>query len=171
MPSGGKRQGAGRPKGTGKFGTSTRSIRVPEDSVTLISQYLERDFYQLPLYHSLVSAGFPTPGDDGIEEKLDLNQLLIKHPTATFFLRVAGSSMIDAGIYDGDILIVDRSLSPAHGKIVIAALNGELTVKRLHIENKAITLLAENPAYPPIEVGEGIDLHIWGVVTNVIHAV
>lgn len=171
MPSGGKRIGAGRPKGTGKFNAPTKSIRVPEKDIDTIYRCIHHQFYRLPFYHSAVAAGFPSPADDGIEDKLDLNELLIKHPTATFFLRVAGSSMINAGIHHNDILIVDRSLAPGHGKIVIAAVNGELTVKRLHLEKNKVLLVAENPAYPAIEITDGMDLHIWGVVTNVIHSV
>ncbi|MBA3602742.1 MAG: translesion error-prone DNA polymerase V autoproteolytic subunit [Parachlamydiaceae bacterium] len=126
--------------------------------------------YSLPLFQTPVTAGFPSPAEDEIEKKLDLNELLIKHPTATFFLRVSGASMVKAGIHDNDILIVDRSLEPMHGKIVVAAVNGELTVKRLHLEKNRIFLMAENDVYRPIEITEGIELHIWGVVTSVIHA-
>jgi DNA polymerase V len=127
--------------------------------------------YRLPLFLDAISAGFPSPAEDEIEEKLDLNELLIKHPSATFFLRVAGSSMIKAGIHPNDILIVDRSLEPANGKIVIASVNGELTVKRLRWVGDTIQLVAENDAYPPITINdEEIDFRIWGVVTNVIHA-
>jgi DNA polymerase V len=169
MPSGGKRIGAGRPKGSGKFSESTKSIRVPQSDVDRIYQLIQQNFYRLPLYQNPVVAGFPSPADDDIDEKLDLNELLIKHPTATFFLRVSGSSMINAGIHHNDILIVDRSLEPGHGKIVIAAVNGELTVKRLHIDGKKVFLVAENAAFRPIEITEGTELHIWGVVTNVIH--
>lgn len=136
-----------------------------------IYKLIQNNFYRLPLYQSTVAAGFPSPADDDIEAKLDLNELLIKHPAATFFLRVSGSSMIHAGIHDNDILIVDRSVPPAHGKIVIAVVNGELTVKRLSIKNNNIQLVAENPEYTPIQINEGTDLQIWGVVTNVIHAV
>lgn len=125
----------------------------------------------VPLYQDKISAGFPSAGDDSVEERLDLNELLIKHPAATFFLRVSGNSMIGAGIHEGDILIVDRSLKPGHGKIVIASLNGELTVKRLFIEGGKIKLVAENAAYPPIDISEEIDFRVWGVVTNVIHSV
>lgn len=171
MPSGGKRAGAGRPKGSGKFSAPTKSIRVPEKEIEAIYKLIQNNFYRLPLFQSPVEAGFPSPAEDSIEEKLDLNDLLIKHPAATFFLRVSGSSMIGAGIHHNDLLIVDRSVAPSHGKIVIAAVNGELTVKRLHIEKNRVLLVAENPKYPAIEVKEGMDLHIWGVVTSVIHSV
>ncbi len=124
--------------------------------------------YQVPLYANKISAGFPSPADDYIEMKLDLNTHCIKHPAATFFVRVSGDSMQNAGINSGDLLVVDRSLEPLDGKIVIVALNGELTVKRLSKKRNQIKLLAENPAYPTIELGEQ-DLVIWGVVTYVIH--
>lgn len=124
---------------------------------------------RLPFYQNAVTAGFPSPAEDEIAEKLDLNELLIKHPTATFFLRVSGFSMTKAGIHHDDILVVDRSVEPVHGKIVIAAVNGELTVKRLHREGQKLQLVAENDAYAPIEITEDIELHIWGVVTSVIH--
>jgi DNA polymerase V len=118
-----------------------------------------------------VAAGFPSPAEGGIEQTLDLHELLVKHPAATFFVRVSGASMINAGIYHNDILVVDRSLDPVHGKIVIAAVNGELTVKRLHREGKKIELRAENDAFAPIVIPEGADFRIWGVVTSVIHSV
>ena len=132
MPRGGARSGAGRPKGKGKFGEKTTPIRIPESMVDEVLQFVNYKGYALPLYASKVQAGFPSPADDFMEGRLDLNQHLVKHPTATFFVRVSGDSMIEAGIHPDDILVVDRSLEPRHGKIVIAALDGELTVKRLH---------------------------------------
>lgn len=123
----------------------------------------------LPLFGGRVSAGFPSPADDFIEEYLDLNQLLVKHRDATFFVRASGYSMTGAGIYPGDILVVDRSLEPAHGKVVIAILEGELTVKRLVLGRGGLRLAAENSDYPDIPVTS--ELQIWGVVTSVIHAV
>jgi len=126
---------------------------------------------QLPVAGSRISAGFPSPADDFIENSLDLNLELIKNPAATFFVRVSGSSMKDAGIFDGDILIVDRSLRPANRKIVIAILNGELLVKRLCIRDDQYILMPENKNYSPIYLTNDSDLNIWGVVTNVIHRV
>lgn len=123
----------------------------------------------LPLCQDSISAGFPSPAEDDIVETLDLNKLLIKHPSATFFLRVSGVSMIKAGIHDKDLLIVDRSIEPSDGKIVIASVNGELTVKRLRYSGKKIELVAENDAYRPIDITEDMDLRFWGVVTSVIH--
>jgi DNA polymerase V len=123
-----------------------------------------------PLYATRVAAGFPSPADDHIEVKLDLNQHLVKHPASTFFVRVEGESMIGAGIYPNDILVVDRSLKPGNGKVVIAVVNGELTVKRLKVGKGSLTLLAENVKYPSIQITEEMNFSIWGVVTNVIHS-
>lgn len=122
-----------------------------------------------PLFSCRVSAGFPSPAEDYIERQLDLNELLIPHPAATFFVRVSGESMTGAGINHGDILIVDRSLEPGNGKIVIAVLNGELTVKQLAVNGAAYRLLAANAAYKPIEIREEMSFEVWGVVTSVIH--
>jgi DNA polymerase V len=125
----------------------------------------------LPLFQSVVQAGFPSPADDYLDKKLDLNEYLVKHPAATFFVRVSGDSMIDAGIHNGDILIVDRSLSAVDGRIIIAILDGELTVKRLRKKGHQVTLVPENDLYEPIEINEFNDFEVWGVVTNVIHKV
>ncbi len=123
-----------------------------------------------PLFFVPVSAGFPSPADDYIENCLDLNKHLIKHPAATFFVRVKGDSMIEAGIHSGDILIVDRSLEATDKKVVIAVIDGELMVKRIKIVGKVIYLLPENHAYSPTEITESMNFAVWGVVTNVIHA-
>lgn len=170
MTKGGKRSGAGRPQGTGKFGQATKAIRIPISEIDQVLKCVQNNFYRLPFYQHSVSAGLPSPTDDEMEDRLDLNELLIKQPTATFFLRVSGLSMINAGINHNDILIVDRSLKPTDGKIVIAAVNGELTVKRLSIEEDKVQLVAENDNYAPIDITEETELHIWGVVTNVIHS-
>lgn len=169
MSRGGSRPGAGRRLGSGKFGTATKAVRIPLHEVENVMRWVDHGGYRLPFYQHAVSAGFPSPADDEMEE-LDLNELLIAHPAATFFLRVSGVSMIKAGIHDKDILIVDRSLEPAHGKIVIATLNGELTVKRLYKKEDRVQLIAENDAYPPIDISPEVDFRIWGVVTNVIHS-
>lgn len=118
---------------------------------------------------SSVKAGFPSPADDYLEQQLDLNEHLIQHPAATFFVRVDGESMKGAGIHRGDILIVDRSLETTSGRIVIAVINGEFTVKRLRIENGSIQLEADNPHYPPIRIQNDWDFQVWGVVTYIIH--
>ena len=125
---------------------------------------------QRPFFLSGVSAGFPSPADDYLDLKLDLNEHLVKNPAATFFVRVAGDSMTGAGINDNDILVVDRSLEPSNNDIVIAVVNGELTVKRLIKKKNSYLLFAENPAYPPLAVNEDILLEIWGVATYAIHS-
>jgi DNA polymerase V len=126
--------------------------------------------YVRPLFLASVSAGFPSPADDYIENQLDLNRHLIKHPAATFFVKVKGDSMVDAGIYSGDILVVDRSLEVTDKKVVIAVVDGELTVKRIRMIDEKIYLLPENAAFSSTEITESMDFKIWGVVTNVIHA-
>lgn len=126
--------------------------------------------FQGPLFLSGVSAGFPSPADDYLDRKLDLNEHLVKNPAATFFVRVAGDSMTGAGINDNDILVVDRSIEPSNNSIVIAVINGELTVKRLVKNKDSCRLLAENPDYPPLEITEETPLEIWGVAIYAIHA-
>lgn len=126
--------------------------------------------YALPVFLGRLPAGFPSPADDYIEGKLDLNRHLIKHPAATFFVRVSGDSMIGAGIHTGDILIVDRSLEAVDENVIVAALDGELTVKRLSKRGQTIQLLPANENYKPIEIHAQQAFEIWGVVTNVIHA-
>ena len=122
-----------------------------------------------PLFMVPVSAGFPSPAEDYIEGKLDLNEYLVKHPAATFFVKVTGNSMIDAGIHDGDILIVDRSLKPVNKRVVIAIVNGELTVRRIRVTKDKVFLISENKDYKPLQVEEEMGFEVWGVVTNVIH--
>ncbi len=124
---------------------------------------------QRPLFLSGVSAGFPSPADEYLDQKLDLNEHLVKNPAATYFVRVAGDSMMGAGINDNDILVVDRSLEPSSSNIVIAIVNGELTVKRLIKTRNSCRLIAENPDYPPLEINEDTPLEIWGVATYAIH--
>ncbi len=122
--------------------------------------------FHIKLFACSVEAGFPSPAEDHIETTLDINDLLIEHPAATFFVRVSGDSMIGASIQDGDILIVDRSKKPVDGKIVIALVNGEYTVKRLSIKNQVIELCPENPNYTPIRLSGMDELIVWGVVTG-----
>jgi DNA polymerase V len=207
---GGVRPGAGRKKGSGKFGEATKVLRVPVSKVSEIQAWLngsnthnkttaednselnmelgistemlnkihpnfvwyqpanESQWVALPLYGHKVVAGFPSPADDYIEDRLDLNDKLIRNKTATFLLVVQGDSMQNTGIKDGDTLIVDRSIEPKDGKIVIAALDGELTVKRLSIKSTGTWLVPENDNYPPILVREESDITIWGVVTATI---
>jgi DNA polymerase V len=124
----------------------------------------------LPLFTGKVAAGFPSPADDYVEKNLDLNELLVQKPAATFFVRAQGESMLGAGIHPNDILVVDRSLEAIPGKVVICAINGELTVKRLERFYEQCQLKAENPAYADIVIQDELELVIWGVVTNVIHS-
>ncbi|MDX2050264.1 MAG: translesion error-prone DNA polymerase V autoproteolytic subunit [Rickettsiaceae bacterium] len=252
---GGKREGAGRPKGIGKYSCTTKPIRVPVDMIEVIDHFIrssvkqeseihsekvpvsgiasdfanmnnhsmrqsqirdqffkgtnitilgsynsigisgsfakksikdldeignrsiigdnsfanENNIHSLPLYSGKVAAGFPSPADDYMDTRLNLNEYLIQRPASSFFVRVTGESMIGAGINNGDILVVDRSLEPRHNKIVIAAVNSELTVKRLYKKEGLVKLVAENPNYKDIIIGEIEDLVIWGVVTTVIH--
>ncbi|RLA22126.1 MAG: DNA polymerase V [Gammaproteobacteria bacterium] len=191
---GGARLGAGRKKGSSAYGEPTKAIRVPESMVPELLSVLEQRKQQvdlqtnrvlpssfihptldplrvsIPLFNCRVAAGFPSPADDYIEQTLDLNQLLIQKPAATFFVRAEGDSMIGAGIHSNDILVVDRSIEAVPGKVVICALNDELTVKRLARKQGQLVLMAENSDYPDIPIQDEVELVIWGVVTNVIHA-
>ena len=184
---GGARPNAGRKKGSSAYGESTRAIRIPESMIPKVKTMLELrkqapaheilflaknvKTLALPLFTGKVAAGFPSPADDYVEKTLDLNELLVQKPAATFFVRAEGESMLGAGIHPNDILVVDRSVEPVPGKIVICALNGELTVKRLQNHGGNLVLAAENPTYSDIPIHEGIDMIIWGVVTSVIHSV
>ncbi len=125
----------------------------------------------IPLYMSGVAAGFPSPAEDLIDKRLDLNELMIKHPSATFLVRVEGTSMIDAGIHPGDILVVDRSLDAYNNCIAIVALDGEFTVKRIRKRKGRCYLVPENPDLEPIEISGDMTVEVWGVVTYVIHKV
>jgi DNA polymerase V len=125
----------------------------------------------IPLYGHSIPAGFPSPADDYVEDRLDLNQLLVHNKSSTFFLRVKGDSMTGAGIFDGDIIVVDRSLEPVDRTVVVAVVDGELTVKRLRLRCGSTELHAENPKYQPIRFKEGQELTIWGVVTSTVHTV
>ncbi|MDR1049774.1 MAG: translesion error-prone DNA polymerase V autoproteolytic subunit [Deltaproteobacteria bacterium] len=124
-----------------------------------------------PLFLEKISAGFPSPAEGYVQDFLDLQRLVVKNPAATFFLRVAGDSMTEADIHDGDLLVVDRSKPAVSGKIVIASLDGELTVKRLKAKNKRLFLVPENPGYPETDITEREDTVVWGVVTYVVHKV
>ena len=184
---GGARKGAGRKKNSGSFNEGTKVIRVPISLVdsliptievyksqvkSKVEVFLTKDNpteLSIPIFTSRVQAGFPSPADDHLEDALDLNTHLIHHKEATFFVKAQGDSMLGAGIQQGDILIVDKSLSAKSGKIVIAVVDGEFTVKRLHKYKGNITLKAENPDFEDIKIGGTDELIIWGVVTSVIH--
>lgn len=124
---------------------------------------------ELPLFTDRVSCGFPGPAQDYVEDTLDLNQLVVKHPSATYFIKVSGDSMIGVGIGHGDLLVVDRSLTAEHGDIVVAAVAGEFTVKELQVR-PYLQLVAHNPDYSPIRFHAGEELQIFGVVTHTIKA-
>lgn len=183
------RPGAGRPAGSGPYGEPTQAMRLPRSLVPVVRDWLDHyrerrddlpsspDIYRpalsesvaaLPLFSSRISAGFPSPADDYVEDMLDLQKLLVEHPAATFYLRVSGDSMSGAGILSGDILVVDRSIDPIHDHIVVASIDGDLTVKRLHRRGHRVALLPENPAYQPIEITEDRDFRLWGVVSGVV---
>ncbi len=125
---------------------------------------------RIPLIKEGVSAGFPSPAIDFMENSIDLNKELSKNPLATFYIKVKGNSMIDAGINDKDVLVVDRSLEPQNNKIAICFIDGEFTVKRIKLEEDCLYLMPENPNYPSIKVTEENQLIIWGIVTYVIKA-
>lgn len=135
--------------------------------VTLIAPKIALSYQPLPLYSCHVPAGFPSPADDYIEDSLDLNEYLVKHPSSTFFAKASGFSMVNAGILDKALLVVDRSLDPQHEDIVIAVINGELTCKILDLKDSV--LRAANLDYPPIPISEEVDCIIQGVVTHVVN--
>ena len=186
---GGRRIGAGRKPGTGAYSEPTKPIRVPESHVATVLNYLSayRKTLELPssalpvatdaarqtipVMSHRVPAGFPSPADDYVQDRVDLNEHLILHRDASFILRVSGWSMVGAGIHDGDEIIVDRAIDPQDGHVVVAVVGNELTVKRLRKDGKSIRLVAENPDFPDIEFLEGEELTIWGVVTRVLHKV
>lgn len=140
-------------------------ISFPEFSVPLLASDQSLDAVVLT---GRVHAGFPSPAEDLGAERIDLAKVLIKHPQATYFLRVSGNSMTDAGIFDKDLLVVDKAIKPQHGHIVVAIVDGEFTVKRLHQRAGQFKLKAANPTFPDIVPKEGQQLEIWGVVTSSI---
>ncbi len=125
---------------------------------------------ELPLYNTLVPAGFPSPADNYLDKALDLNEYLINNADATFFVKVSGDSMIGAKIFDGDMLIVDRSLEPKDGDIIVGIVCGEFTIKYLSKKKDKVALLPANPKYQPIEITEDMGFQVWGVATYTIHS-
>lgn len=188
---GGARTGAGRKP---KFGEKTALIRVPESAQPVVIDFLNElaqkrqaetqwpshlmpvklaakpTAFKVPLFNHTIRAGFPSPADDYVADTLDLNEHLMPRKEATFLVTVSGDSMIGVGIHNGDILVVDRSLTPANGKVVIAVLDGQFTVKTLEKQRGKIRLMPANPEFEPIEMKDEQELQIWGVVTNVIHS-
>ena len=142
-----------------------------DGSVSAIYGLEESGSLELPLFSARVAAGFPSPAEDHLESRLDLNQHLIRNPSSTFFVRAAGESMMEAGIYDQDLLIVDRSIEKRNHRGVIATRNGEFTVKRLVQDEEGICLVAENLEFDNIPIRVDSDFSIWGVVTHIIREV
>jgi DNA polymerase V len=142
-----------------------------EKSVNKVYSVSISNEYPLTLYTSPVYAGAPALSEDFIEGKLDLTEHLVKNPEKTFIVKVSGDSMREANIHPEDLLLVDSSIRAKTGNIVVAAVNGELTVKRLHVSNQTVFLMPENSGYAGIEVTRDMDFVIWGVVTNVIHKI
>ena len=168
MSRGGVRKGAGRPKGSGKFGERTVPVRVPASMVDDVTAFIEAKGYRVPLFSYKIAAGDPVWADDYIANHISLSPQMIRNSEDTFCVQVDGESMLNAGMDPDDILVVDKSLPAENGKIVIASVNGELTVKRLWQKSGKVTLMPENEAYQPIAISEGTSFHIWGVVTNII---
>lgn len=139
--------------------TKSTSFLTPKKSKKLV----------LPLFDSLVRAGFPSPAEGYNDSKLDLNEYLVQHPSSTFFVRVIGDSMIGSGIFEGDMVVVDRSLEAKNGQIILAVVDGEFTIKKLQCHNQEISLVAKNQNYEPIKIGKETNFQVWGVVTYTIH--
>lgn len=134
--------------------------------ISVMGKYGEMEPTAIPLYASRPQAGFPSPGDDQVEKILDINDLVVKHPATTFFVRVEGDSMEGLGIFSGDVLVVDRGVEAKTGSIVVAAVYGELLVKTLAIEGLKRSLVSANPRYAPIDITENPECFLWGVVVG-----
>jgi len=132
---------------------------------------LDSDVLDIPFYQSNVPAGFPSPAEDFMDLDLNLQAYLVQHPSATFCVRVTGDSMQNAGIFSGDVMVVDRALEPKNNTIVLAVLDGEFTVKRIQKKGSQLFLKPENQTFKPIEITEEMDFKVWGVVTHIIHKV
>lgn len=146
------------------------ALHLYSSSSIEIYSALSETLLELPVISGGISAGFPSPAMDFIDLTIDMNKYLIKHPSSTFYGRVKGVSMKNVGIYDGDLLVIDKSITPTNNKIAVCFLDGEFTVKRIKIENDCIWLVPENETYQPIKVTEENDFIIWGIVTHVIKA-
>ena len=121
------------------------------------------------MYITSINAGFPSPAEDHVDVSLNLNDYLVKHPSSTFYIYVKGDSMIGSGIYDGDLMVVDRSLEPKSNNVVVAVIDGEFTVKKIYKNKNQIYLLPDNKNYKPIHIKEGMDFQVWGIITHSIH--
>ena len=188
---GGKRPGSGR---KAKFGEPTTLMRVPESAKATVVDFLTElaekrktesswpshlipvklaenpSRFKVPLFGHTIRAGFPSPADDYVADTLDLNDYLMPRKEASFLLRAKGESMVGVGIHDGDILVIDRSITPKCGSVVIATVDGQFTVKTLEKSRGKIRLLPANPDFEPIEFKDEQELQVWGVVTNVLHS-
>jgi DNA polymerase V len=143
---------------------------MPINTLTFLKPDFESDL-RIPYIDFGVSAGFPSPAMDFMETAIDLNKALSENPLATFYVKVDGNSMIDAGINDKDVLVVDRSLEPQNNKIAVCFIDGEFTVKRIQLKKNELWLMPENPKYNPIKINEENQLIVWGIVTYVIKKV
>lgn len=162
---GGKRKGAGRPRGI-----ATRPVRLPVAIADTVVAMAKSGAFTIPLYSSKVAAGIPSPADDAVEGTLNIFEYLVENPPQTFFVRADGDSMVDAGIAPNSILSVDRSHEAKHNHIVVAAVDGMLTVKRLYKRNGRTMLVSENEKknYPPILVTDDMNVILWGVVRGAV---
>jgi len=124
---------------------------------------------KIKLYTTSISAGFPSPAEDHMDIGLDINEYLVKHPSSTFYIYVKGDSMIDSGIFDGDLLIVDRSLEVKSNSVVVAVIDGDFTVKKIKKDSGNLYLIPQNKKYKPILLENNMDFQIWGIVTHTIH--
>lgn len=169
---GGMRPGAGRPKGTGVWGETTRPLRIPKSIYKDVLSFIETRGFKLPLYSSHVPAGAPGFADDHVDKRVDINGLLVKNPADTFLLKVSGDSMVDAKIFDGDFLVVDSKEEPRNGKIVVASINGQPTVKTFRRDRSGkISLMPENKSYEPIKVATNDDFKVLGCVVGMVRNV
>jgi DNA polymerase V len=167
MTRGGARKGAGRPK-TRK--EPTKVLRVPLSLVAEFKEYTGMERFKLPLYSSRVQAGYPMPADEHVDERVDLHSYLVDDPSETFLVHATGDSMIDAGIPDGTLLVVNRKLKPSNGKVVVAAMDGQVTVKYLIMKKGKPYLMPANPAFDEIPIDAETGVTIWGVVTKSIQS-
>ena len=132
---------------------------------------IDEKVLDIPFYQSNVPAGFPSPAEDFMDLALNLQEYLVQHPSATFCVRVTGDSMQNAGIYSGDVMVVDRALEPQNNTIVLAILDGEFTVKRIQKKGQELYLKPENSKFKPIQITEEMNFQVWGVVTHIIHKI
>ncbi len=144
------------------------TLKLDSNKIINIFSAITDTALDLPIITEGISAGFPSPALDFVDLTIDLNKHLIKHPSATFYGRVKGSSLKNAGIDDGDLLIIDRSLEPTNGKIAICYIDGEFTAKRISVKKNELWLMPENDSYKPIKIEKENDFLIWGIVTHVI---